>query len=98
MSTRRPAEPASTPLDARSTEPMAAVTSTTTARRTAAWLAASLTLGALTLSACAAAGSPSSTTTTSTLPPLPPTVLAYVALAGAGNNFGFGHFLQRVDL
>jgi YVTN family beta-propeller protein len=77
---------------------MAAVTSTTTARRTAAWLAASLTLGALTLSACATAGSTSSTTTTTTLPPLPPTVSAYVALAGAGNNFGFGHFLQKVDL
>jgi YVTN family beta-propeller protein len=52
---------------------------------------------ALVLSAC---GGPSAapTTTTSTLPPLPPSVYAYVTLAGTGTNLGFGDHVVAVDV
>jgi YVTN family beta-propeller protein len=53
----------------------------------------------LALAACGGNGTAGSkTTTTSTLPPLPPKVIAYVALAGTGTNLGYGTGMVPVDV
>jgi hyaluronoglucosaminidase len=55
--------------------------------------------GTLALAACSSGPGASNTTSTSTtLPPLPPKVIAYVALAGTGANLGFGSGLVPVDV
>ncbi|MGO9197379.1 MAG: YncE family protein [Acidimicrobiales bacterium] len=55
-------------------------------------------VAALALSACGGGGKPASTVPSSTLPPLPPSVVAYVAMAGSGANLGYGHDLQSVTV
>lgn len=51
------------------------------------------------LAACGGGvSSKGTTTTTSTLPPLPPSVIAYVALAGSGANVGNGSSLVEVTV
>jgi YVTN family beta-propeller protein len=61
--------------------------------------AASMTAGAVLLAACGGgSGGAGSTSSTSSLPPLPPTVKALVALAGSGNNLGYGSTVVPIDL
>lgn len=50
------------------------------------------------LSACAHGKAGGSSNTTSTLPPLPPNVVAYVALAGSGSGIGNGHVVAPVTV
>jgi len=59
--------------------------------------AAALLFGAV-LSACGGGGASPQTTVTSTLPPLPPSIYAYVTLAGTGANLGFGDRLVQVNV
>jgi len=56
--------------------------------------------GLVFLAACSSGGSTASnhTTTTSSLPPLPPNLIAYVALAGTGASVGNGSTLVEVTL
>lgn len=66
---------------------------------TALALSTGLALAAgLGLAACGSGNGASSSTTSSTLPPLPPSVLAYVALAGKGSNLGFGNHVATVNV
>ncbi|HLI44804.1 MAG TPA: YncE family protein [Acidimicrobiales bacterium] len=56
-------------------------------------------LAAVLLSACSGNGKVAgSSTTTTSIPPLPPAVIAYVTLAGAGNNLGYGDSLLPVTV
>lgn len=50
------------------------------------------------LAACGGGGGSTQSTTTSSLPPLPPSVIAYVALAGTGSNLGFGADVVPVNV
>lgn len=50
------------------------------------------------LAACGGSGVSTTTTATSTLPPLPPSIYAYVTLAGEGANLGFGDHVVQVNV
>jgi YVTN family beta-propeller protein len=54
--------------------------------------------GGVLLTGCSGGSTAGSTTTTSTLPPLPPNIVAYVALAGSGANIGNGSTLAAVTV
>ena len=67
--------------------------------RGAGGIAALTVAGSVLLAGCATGnGSVSSTSSTSSLPPLPPTVTALVALAGSGNNLGYGSAVVPVAI
>ncbi len=53
---------------------------------------------ATSLAACSSSGGTVESSSTSTLPPLPPSIYAYVTLAGTGGNLGFGNHVVAVDV
>ncbi|MGH9298249.1 MAG: YncE family protein [Acidimicrobiales bacterium] len=69
-------------------------------RRKPSLVAGGLLAGAsLALAGCGTGGGAAANTTTAgTLPPLPPTLMAFVTLAGTGGNIGFGHELVPVNI
>lgn len=60
--------------------------------------AVGLAAASLALSACGGGGGAAATSSTGTLPPLPPSQLAFVTLAGNGGNIGFGHDFVPINL